>query len=116
MVLGTFVRRFVDGAVLAFAAYAFVFVPLGKHTAWEHVRALLASRESAAAGQEIKQAGEKLIRELVTSQNTQPREVPGEPVLPEIAPAQMRVAPQAQLLDPTAVTDEAVCSDSDPNL
>jgi hypothetical protein len=102
VVLGNAARRLVDLTVLGFAAYAFVFVPLGKHTAYQHLRSVLSSKESVKAGDELKQAGHKLANELISQAQTHahstaesPSHAHGEPVIPKLAPANFSMVPAA---------------------
>jgi hypothetical protein len=80
-----FAKTAVEGIVVAFAAYAFMFVPLGKHTAFEHTRNILGTREAEEAGEELKQAGGKVLKELLRFETGPVR---GEPRLPPLKPAQ----------------------------
>jgi hypothetical protein len=103
IVLGNAARRLVDLTVLGFAAYAFVFVPLGKHTAYQHLLSVLSSKESVKAGAELKQAGHKLANELLTQAQTHAHSAPeaaphpahGQPVIPKLAPANFSMVPAA---------------------
>jgi len=97
-VLGNLARRLVDIAVLAFAAYAFVFVPLGKRTALEHIKAILATEDSAKAGQELRQAGQKLAHKLIKIPDSKTMPAHGKPVLPDLAPANMQTAANEPLI------------------
>ena len=76
-------KTFVEGVVLLFAAYAFVFVPLGKHTAFEHARSILGTPEAEDAGRELKQAGGKVLKELLQYETGPIR---GEPRMPRLLP------------------------------
>jgi hypothetical protein len=106
-------RRVIDWLVLGFAAYAFAFVPLGRHTALEHVKAILSTEDSARAGRELKQAGEKLAHKLL-EQKLSPQKVDpvdtkalpakGKPELPSIAPANLATATNEPLI--CDVTDQ----------
>jgi hypothetical protein len=107
-------RRLIDWLVLGFAAYAFAFVPLGEHTALEHVKAILSTEDSARAGRELKQAGEKLAHKLLEQKLSEPKSIEpadtkplpakGKPELPEIAPANLA----------TATNDALICDVADP--
>jgi hypothetical protein len=77
-------KTFVEGVVLLFAAYAFVFVPLGKHTAFEHARSVFGTPEAEDAGRELKEAGGKVLKELL-QYDTGP--IRGEPRLPRLLPS-----------------------------
>lgn len=103
----------IDWVVLGFAAYAFAFVPLGQRTALEHVKAILSTEDSARAGRELKQAGEKLAQKLleqklseqksVAPADTQALPAKGKPELPAIAPANLA----------TATNDALICDVTD---
>jgi hypothetical protein len=59
-------RRLLRAIVLFFAVYAFVFVPLGKKTALEHVIAIVTTPAAKQAGSELKGGVEKLVQRLRT--------------------------------------------------
>lgn len=91
--LGRLGHRTLDLVVLLFALYAFAFVPLGKRTGLEHVKAILGTSAAQEAGDEIVEAGGRL-KERVLGDAPEPAR--GRPVLPELAPGtppQMRLAP-----------------------
>jgi hypothetical protein len=67
--------------VLAFAAYAFVFVPLGRRTAFQHARNILGTDEAREAGAELKQAGSRIVGELL---DYEAGPVRGEPKVPKL--------------------------------
>lgn len=73
-------RRTVELAVAFFALYAFIYVPLGENTAFEHLKAILATPEAHRAGDELKQAGSRMLGELLAFDSGTYR---GAPVLPE---------------------------------
>jgi hypothetical protein len=81
-------KTVVEGVVLLFAAYAFAFIPLGQHTALEHLRAVLGTKEAQHAGRELKQAGGRVVDELLKSGDGA-----GNPRVPPLKPAQSKVAP-----------------------
>ena len=81
-------KTIVEGVVLLLAAYTFAFVPLGEHTAFEHLKAILSTKEAQDAGRELKQAGGRVVDELLKSGNAA-----GSPHLPPLKPAQSKVAP-----------------------
>lgn len=95
-------KTVVEGVVLLLAAYTFAFVPLGEHTALEHVRAILATKEAQEAGRELKQAGGRVVDELLKSGSGA-----GSPNLPPLKPAQSKLA---------ALDDEREADDGTPNL
>ena len=57
-------KRILQGIILFFALYAFAFMPLGKRTALEHVRAVLGSPEAHQAAIELKGGATRLVRKL----------------------------------------------------
>jgi hypothetical protein len=57
-------KRIFQGVVLFFAIYAFVFVPLGKKTALEHVRAIVGTPAAQDAADEVKGGVTRLVRRL----------------------------------------------------
>ena len=62
--LTTLVRRVFRLLVFFFAAYAFVFVPLGEKTALEHVIAIFRTPQAQVAGAELKTGAERLVKRL----------------------------------------------------
>jgi hypothetical protein len=104
-VLGLFGRRAIDLAVLFLALYAFAFVPLGRRTGLEHVRAILRTHAAEDAGHELMEAFDHLKARLLGSDDPLPgRGVPVVPKLPRRrtaptppqpgVPANMLVAPR----------------------
>lgn len=63
--LGTYGRRAIDLAVLFLALYAFAFVPLGKKTGLDHLRAILRTAPARDAGAEILRAADRLRHRLL---------------------------------------------------
>jgi hypothetical protein len=57
-------KRILKGVVVFFAIYAFVFVPLGKKTAFEHVRAIVGTPAAHEAASEVKGGVTRLVRRL----------------------------------------------------
>ncbi len=57
-------RRAFQLVVLFFAIYAFAFVPLGKRTALEHVRAIIGTPAAQQAASEVKGGVERLAQRL----------------------------------------------------
>jgi hypothetical protein len=57
-------KRVFQGVVLFFAIYAFVFLPLGKKTGLEHLRAIAGSSAAKQAGTELKGGVERLVQRL----------------------------------------------------
>jgi len=87
-VLGLFGRRAIDLAVLFLALYAFAFVPLGKRTGLEHVRAILRTHAAEDAGHELMLAFDHLKARLLGSDEPVPaRGVPVVPKLPRRRPS-----------------------------
>lgn len=72
-------RRALELAVAFFALYAFIFVPLGERTGFQHLQAILSTPEAERAGKELEAASSRMLRELL-SFRTGPYE--GEPVVP----------------------------------
>jgi hypothetical protein len=96
-VLGLFGKRAIDLAVLFLALYAFAFLPLGKRTGLEHVRAILRTRPARDAGHELGKAVEHLRARLMGGDEPVPgRGVPVVPKLPRPStPADVLIAPWA---------------------
>lgn len=63
--LGLFAKRPFEVVVLFFALYAFVFVPLGKRTGFEHLKAILGTPAAKNAGSELLDAADRLRRRLL---------------------------------------------------
>ena len=57
-------KRIFQGVVLFFALYAFVFLPLGKKSALEHIRAILGTPAAQQAASEVKGGVTRLVRKL----------------------------------------------------
>jgi hypothetical protein len=57
-------KRIFQGLVLFFAFYAFVFVPLGRKTALEHIRAIFGTPAAQEAASEVKGGVTRLVRRL----------------------------------------------------
>jgi len=58
------VKRVFQMVVLFFAIYAFVFVPLGRKTALEHVRAIAGTPAAQQAASELQGGVKRLVSEL----------------------------------------------------
>ena len=58
------VKRFFQVIVVFFAIYSFVFVPLGKKTALEHLRAIFGTPAARDAAEEVKGGVTRLVRRL----------------------------------------------------
>jgi hypothetical protein len=63
-VFTTIVRRIFKTLVFFFAAYAFVFMPLGEKTALEHILAIVRTPQAQRAGSELKTGAERLVKKL----------------------------------------------------
>jgi hypothetical protein len=57
-------KRIFQALVLFFAIYAFAFVPLGKKSALDHVRAILGTPAAQDAATEVKDGVGRLVRRL----------------------------------------------------
>lgn len=57
-------KRIFQGIVLLFALYAFVFMPLGKKSALEHIRAILGTSAAREAASEVKGGVTRLVKRL----------------------------------------------------
>jgi hypothetical protein len=57
-------KRIFQGIVLFFAIYAFVFVPLGKKSALEHIQAIVGTPAAQDAASEVKGGVTRLVRRL----------------------------------------------------
>jgi hypothetical protein len=57
-------KRIFQGVVFFFALYAFVFLPLGKKSALEHIRAILGTPAAQEAASEVKGGVTRLVRRL----------------------------------------------------
>jgi hypothetical protein len=58
-------RRAADFSIGFFALLGFVWVPLGERTAWEHLRAVLASEAAVEARREAVEAGRRLYGAMI---------------------------------------------------
>jgi hypothetical protein len=87
-------RRAIDLAVLFLALYAFAFVPLGRRTGLQHVRAILATPAARETTRDVADAVEGLRRRLLDDPAPPTH---GAPVVPRLhhhpAPANAAVAP-----------------------
>jgi hypothetical protein len=57
-------KRILQGVIIFFAIYSFVFVPLGKKTALEHLRAIFGTPQAREAASEVKGGVTRLVRRL----------------------------------------------------
>lgn len=55
----------VNAIILLFALYGFVALPLGKKTAYQHLKAILSTQEAEDAGGELREAGGRMVEELI---------------------------------------------------
>ena len=72
-------RRLVESVVGLFAVLGFVYVPLGRHTGFEHVKAVLSTPAAAAAIDDLCRTGLDLRRravDFVTQRPATPRHPP----------------------------------------
>jgi hypothetical protein len=99
-VIGRLGSRAIEIVVFLFALYAFAFVPLGKRTGLEHVKAILTTNEAKEAGGELVEAGDRLKRQVLGGGGVSP--IRGEPLIPELrpgTPVQMKLAPAERSID-----------------
>jgi hypothetical protein len=109
-VLGLLGKRPIELVVLFFALYAFVFVPLGRRTGFEHAKAILDTPAAKDAGSEILDAADRLRRRLLGGGASEPPSVPkrarpGAPdfgrhdsrPIPQVLPAPLADGPDASL-------------------
>jgi hypothetical protein len=82
LVLRLFSARTIELVVLLFAVLGFMFVPLGKHTGFEHARAVLSTGAAVEAGQAIYgaiiQVGDELKKAWRPTAATPPDPVPAQ--------------------------------------
>jgi hypothetical protein len=57
-------KRLFQGLVLFFALYAFVFLPLGKKTALEHIQAIVGTPAAQNAAEELEGGVRRLVKRL----------------------------------------------------
>ena len=76
-----FARRPLELCIAFFALYAFIFVPLGERTGFQHLKAILSTEEAQRAGVDLKNAGSRMLGELLAFHNDNYR---GEPVVPDL--------------------------------
>ena len=94
--LGLLGKRPIELVVLFFALYAFVFVPLGKHTGFEHMKAILGTPAAKDAGSEFLSAADRLRQRLLGGGVSEPPAVPkrARPGAPEFGRRDARSIPQ----------------------
>lgn len=63
--LGNVGRRLVEGVVGLFALLGFIYVPLGRHTGFEHARAVLSTPAASAAIEDLTRAALRLRGQAV---------------------------------------------------
>jgi hypothetical protein len=68
-------KRIFQGVVLFFALYAFVFLPLGKKSALEHIRAIIGTPAAQQAASEVKGGVTRLVRRLESEARKSTKEV-----------------------------------------
>lgn len=100
------VKRVFQMVVLFFAIYAFVFVPLGRKTALEHIRAIAGTPQARQAATELKGGVTRLAHELreqaQRSTETTDEQIAGTdaPVPTEPEPQRAKTAPaKAKLIE-----------------
>jgi hypothetical protein len=64
-VIGNVGRRLMESTVGLFALLGFLYVPLGRHTGFEHARAVLSTPEAAAAIDDVATAAVRLRQRIV---------------------------------------------------
>ena len=72
-----------DAAVVLFALYAFVFVPLGRKTGYEHARAIFSTQAARDAGRDMWRAVERLKHALLDGHSLGPE--PSGSAVPDAA-------------------------------
>jgi len=90
-------RRVLELGVGLFALLGFAFVPLGKKTALEHVKAIVATGPAKEAGKELLEAGSKLRARVF--------EAVRRPTAPEKPESLMCAEPAAEELASTAIRE-----------
>jgi hypothetical protein len=80
LVFGSFGRRAFEAVVATFALLGFFFVPLGRHTGFEHARAVFSTPAAGQALRELGQAALGLRDRLLGA-------IGPEPERPQAAPA-----------------------------
>ncbi|HVW28123.1 MAG TPA: hypothetical protein VHC69_22325 [Polyangiaceae bacterium] len=89
----TFGRRAIDFAVFVLAVYALAFVPLGRQTGLQHLRAILQTKAARDAGHELRLAAQRLGRRLLGDDAPlAPRAKAGAPALPRHATSNAAIA------------------------
>lgn len=73
-------RRALDALLVLFAVLGFCYVPLGKKTGLQHVKALFGTAPAREAGQELLEAGFKVRRTLFGGETPTP-EAPANAVV-----------------------------------
>lgn len=101
----SFGRRAIDFAVLVLAVYALAVVPLGRHTGFEHLRAILRTKAAHDAGHELVEAAQRLGRRLLGDEaKAAPRARPDVPSLPRRGPANAALSTGFEGPDASVVT------------
>ena len=78
--------RTLNLGVLFFAALGFCFVPLGKRTGWQHVRAILATDEAIDACRELGAASLRLRDSLLEAWDSGAHALPQAHIVPVLSP------------------------------
>ena len=89
------VKRVFQTVVLFFAIYAFVFVPLGRKTALEHIRAIAETPAAHQAASELQGGVKRLVHEL-RDQAQRSTEATDEQIAGSEADVPTRSSPPAQ--------------------
>jgi hypothetical protein len=63
--LRNLILRTVEVAILALAAYAFFFMPMGRRTPWGHVSAIFTTAPAKEAAQDMTAAGKALADKVI---------------------------------------------------
>ena len=79
---GNLGRRLAEGTVGLFALLGFLYVPLGRHTGWEHARAVLSTPAASAAFDDVTRAVLSLrerATDFITGRVSRPDATPAPP-------------------------------------
>ena len=98
-------RRALEVGVGLFALLGFAFVPLGKKTGLEHVKAIVATEPAKEAGRELLAAGDKLrvtLMDALTSRTTPSAPLPPAKHKADAGPPLVCIAPILDDLAPDA--------------
>jgi hypothetical protein len=92
-VVGSLGRRAVEAVVALFALLGFFFVPLGRHTGFEHAKAVFSTPAATQALRELAQAVVGLRSRILgeATPNPEPKEARGRPARSEPKPTPPRL-------------------------